>query len=83
VSGLVHLEAWETSLVAASFVKWLIDQQGLPAVVAFFRACHRAGAPVAFATSFGLTLDQASTEWARSLGFRPSEPTVLIAKVAP
>ena len=83
VGGVLQLGDWETSLVAASFVKWLIDQHGLPAVVAFFRACNRAGSPVAFAASFGQTLDQASTEWARSLGFRPSEPTVLMANVAP
>ena len=83
VSGRIQVEDWERDLVAASFVKWLIDQHGLPALVAFFRACGRAGSPVAFATSFGQTLDQASVEWAQSLGVRPSEPTVRMANVAP
>ena len=72
-------------LAAGSFVTWLNDKHGVAKVAAFFRACGRTGRPVAFAATYGLPLDQALREWARSLGVRPfpQEPPTLLARAQP
>lgn len=82
VKGKARLEEWEKSLVAASFMKWLIGHEGLPAVVAFFRASGRTGSPVAFATSFDLPLEQAAREWGQHLGAEAPVQLVRISEMA-
>jgi hypothetical protein len=55
--------------VAGSFVKHLIKTHGLEKVSEFFRACPAKGgnATVAFAKTFGESLDEAGTAWTGNL----------------
>lgn len=53
--------------VAGSFVQWLIKRHGLERVVCFFRACDGRNTLVAFAATFGRSLEEAGAAWAGDL----------------
>jgi hypothetical protein len=54
--------------VAGSFVSYLVRTRGMAQVVAFFRSCKPgANTTVAFADTFGASLDQAAADWRKSL----------------
>ena len=53
--------------LAGSFVASLIKAHGLAKVASFFRACSTEKAEVAFAGTFGQSLDEAGAGWVRSL----------------
>ena len=72
VSRLLSWDGWLTSddgyFLAGSFVGYLVRTQGLPKVVAFFRATPRADTPLAFRKTFGMSLDEAGAQWASAIG---------------
>lgn len=53
--------------VAGSFVNWLIKTHGIDTVVTFFRASKGEQTSVAFAQTFGQSLDNAGATWARQI----------------
>jgi hypothetical protein len=54
--------------VAGSFVAYLVKTHGMAQVAAFFRASGpKAEAKVAFAQSFGSTIETVATDWQKSL----------------
>jgi len=69
VARFDSLDADTAYAVAGSFVNRLIKTHGIAKVAEFFRACGPRGsnASVAFARTFGQSLDEAGAAWAASL----------------
>lgn len=74
--------SWEAEAAAGSFVKWLGKRHGVPKIASFFRACGRAGQPVAFEATFGQPLAEALHDWTRAVGATPLplDPQVKLAQ---
>jgi hypothetical protein len=69
VARFESLDADTAYAVAGSFVSHLIKAHGLAKVAEFFRACPASGAnaSVAFARTFGQSLDEAGAAWTGNL----------------
>ncbi len=69
VARFDSMDADAAYAVAGSFVKHLIKTHGIAKVAEYFRACGPTGGnpSVAFARTFGQTLDEAGAVWAASL----------------
>jgi len=68
VAGFAGMDTDLAYAVAGSFVNRLVKTHGLAKVAEFFRACRPGtDASVAFARTFGQSLDAAGSEWAASL----------------
>ncbi|MET0551758.1 MAG: hypothetical protein ABW221_01895 [Vicinamibacteria bacterium] len=69
VDAFDRLAAGVAYPVAGSFVKHLIDRDGLPKLVEFFRACpRRVDVDAAFLRTYGRSFQNAFAEWQQSLG---------------
>jgi hypothetical protein len=53
--------------IAGSFMKWLVGRFGLARVTGFFRAARSQEPANAFDSVFGVSLEEAGTEWSRQL----------------
>ena len=68
VAGFDRFEANTAYAVAGSFVGYLVRTHGMAQVTAFFRACGpKVDTKVAFAQTFGGTIDAVSADWRKSL----------------
>jgi len=68
VAGFDRFEANTAYAVAGSFVGYLVRTHGMAQVTAFFRACGpKVDTKVAFAQTFGATIDAVSANWRKSL----------------
>jgi hypothetical protein len=68
VAGFDRFDANTAYAVAGSFVGYLVRTHGMAQVTAFFRACGpTVDTKVAFAQSFGGTIDTVAADWRKSL----------------
>ena len=68
VAGFDRFDANTAYAVAGSFVGYLVRTHGMAQVSAFFRACGpKVDTKVAFAQSFGGTIETVSADWRKSL----------------
>lgn len=68
ITGFDRVEPGPGYAVAGSFVSYLVKKFGLGKVAHFFRACNGGrDTQTAFASIFGLRLEEAGTAWAQAL----------------
>jgi hypothetical protein len=68
VASFDRFDANTSYAVAGSFVAFLVKTHGMAQVVAFFRSCQPgANTTVAFAGSFGTSMETAAADWRKTL----------------